>query len=97
MPRDLDLEKKDIENMPPLEREILPLTAEPQAQADDAEEDWTDDDSTDRVQRDMVKERGLLSLKPIRRLLTLGDVDSCVILENAAFEHPEHRCSREKV
>jgi len=97
MPRDLDLEKKETESMPALEREPIPLTAEPEVQGSDAEEDWTDDDSTDRIQHDTAKESGLLSLKPIRRLLTLDDVDSCVILENAAFDHPEHRCSREKV
>ncbi|KAI1107017.1 acyl-CoA N-acyltransferase [Jackrogersella minutella] len=33
---------------------------------------------------------------PNVRPLTLSDVDSCVALEDAAFEHPEHRCTKEK-
>ncbi|OTA97291.1 hypothetical protein M434DRAFT_295243 [Hypoxylon sp. CO27-5] len=33
---------------------------------------------------------------PNVRPLSISDLESCVVLENAAFENPEHRCSREK-
>lgn len=41
--------------------------------------------------------RSLRSLHPYTRPLTVSDLDSCVALENAAFENPEERCSPEKV
>lgn len=95
MPRDLELEEQeqDLESMPTLERE--PPNSAPR----DDEQGFAEanDEATDKIQRDMQRESGLLELKPIRQLLTLDDLESCVILENAAFEHPEHRCSREKV
>lgn len=31
------------------------------------------------------------------RPLTISDLEACVTLENAAFENPQERCSREKV
>ncbi|KAI0828085.1 acyl-CoA N-acyltransferase [Hypoxylon sp. FL0890] len=33
---------------------------------------------------------------PNVRPLSISDLESCVALENAAFENPEHRCTREK-
>jgi len=39
---------------------------------------------------------GLKDLHPLTRPLTIADLNSCVALENAAFEEHE-RCSREKV
>lgn len=98
MPRDLELEKQDLDAMPPLERgtpNSAPAdSAPPEDQGSAAD---SDDGLTDKIQRDMQKRKGLLELKPIRQLLTPDNVDSCVILENAAFDHPEHRCTREKV
>ena len=41
--------------------------------------------------------RSLRSLHPYTRPLTVSDLDSCVALENAAFENPQERCSPEKV
>lgn len=41
--------------------------------------------------------RSLRSLHPYTRPLTVSDLDSCVALENAAFENPAERCSPEKV
>lgn len=37
------------------------------------------------------------SFHPNIRPLTISDLESCVVLENAAFTDPSHRCSREKV
>jgi hypothetical protein len=34
---------------------------------------------------------------PFAQFLTLQDVDSCVMLEDAAFLEPDQRCTREKV
>lgn len=41
--------------------------------------------------------RSLRSLHPYTRPLTISDLDSCVALENAAFQNPAERCSPEKV
>lgn len=98
MPRDLALEKQDLDAMVPLARE--PPNSAPSSSAAPEDQGFaadSDDGLTDKIQRDMQKEQGLFDLKPIRQLLTPDDVDSCVILENAAFDHPEHRCTREKV
>ncbi len=37
------------------------------------------------------------TFSPNIRPLTISDLDSCIALENAAFTHPEHRASPEKV
>lgn len=54
--------------------------------ADDGQQQGDDDGQT----------RSLLSLHPYTRPLTITDLDSCVALENAAFDENE-RCSPEKV
>ena len=38
-----------------------------------------------------------LTLHPYTSPLTISDVESCVALENAAFENENERCSKEKV
>ncbi|KAI1457578.1 acyl-CoA N-acyltransferase [Annulohypoxylon moriforme] len=43
-----------------------------------------------------IKEIMPLPFHPNVRPLTVSDLESCVALENAAFEDPEHRCTREK-
>lgn len=37
------------------------------------------------------------TFSPLTRPLTIRDADCCEALETAAFTHPEHRCSRDKV
>ena len=96
MPRDLALEKQDIESMPPLSRE----SGNPAGGAALSGDQGSFDDShefVDKIQRDMSKDTLLHELRPIQILLTLNDLESCIVLENAAFNHPEHRCTREKV
>lgn len=41
--------------------------------------------------------KSLTNLYPSTRLLTISDLESCVALEDAAFESPQERCTREKV
>ncbi|KAI1205686.1 acyl-CoA N-acyltransferase [Annulohypoxylon truncatum] len=43
-----------------------------------------------------IKEKFPLPFHPNIRPLTVSDLESCVALEDAAFENPAHRCSREK-
>lgn len=44
-----------------------------------------------------VREVLPFAFHPNVRPLSISDLESCVVLENAAFEDPEHRCTREKV
>jgi hypothetical protein len=46
---------------------------------------------------DMGQARGLRTLHPYTRPLTISDLESVVALENAAFDNEQERCSREKV
>lgn len=96
MPRDLALENQVIDSMPPISREP----------GSDAREDSPFEDQAsfgdsfnfmDRIQRDMSKDTVLHELRPIQKILSLDDLESCIVLENVAFDHPEHRCTREKV
>ena len=96
MPRDLTLERQDIESMPPISRESGSAAGGGVPYVDQA---YFGDgyDLTDKIQRDMSKGTVLHKLRPIQKLLSLDDLESCITLENAAFGHPEHRCTREKV
>ena len=60
--------------------------------------------ATAQAQRDlrnsaMLQVQKVVNFKfsPIFQSLVPADKDSCVALENAAFIHPEHRCTPEKV
>jgi hypothetical protein len=60
--------------------------------------------TTDRHQRQFIiipeehqrKAPSNLNLHPYTRPLTISDLESCVVLENAAFTNPEERATREK-
>jgi hypothetical protein len=96
MPRDLALERQDIESMPPLSRE----SGNPAGGAPPSGDQGSFGDShefMDKIQRDISKDTVLHGLRPIQKLLSLEDLESCLVLENVAFDHPEHRCTREKV
>ena len=92
MPRDLtELAKNDaISNMSPLDRTITkPDTdAEPQQPAKPRQGNMFAEQAQKNSKRD--------DLHPYTQTLTLNDVESCVILEEAAFP-PQERATREKV
>jgi hypothetical protein len=44
-----------------------------------------------------ITKRLPFTFAPNIRPLSVSDLQSCIALENAAFPHPEHRCSPEKV
>ena len=92
MPRDLTLEWQDIESMPPISGESGSAAGGGVPYVDQAHYDLMD-----MIQRDVSKGTVLHELRPIQKLLSLDDLESCITLENAAFGHPEHRCTREKV
>jgi len=95
MPRDLTPERQDIESMQPLSRE----SGNPAGGAASSGDQASFGDSHEfvyKIQRDMSNDTVLHELRPIQKLLSLDDLESCIVLENAAFDHPEHRCTREK-
>jgi hypothetical protein len=55
-----------------------------------------DNESKDKISRDMDKQDHLAEIKPYVQTLTISDVDSAVKLEDATFP-PEERATREKV
>jgi hypothetical protein len=96
MPRDLALEKQDIDSMEPISRESESDAGDASPFGDEAS--FGDSyDFMDRIQRDMSKDTVLHELRPIQKILGLNDLESCIVLENAAFDNADHRCTREKV
>jgi hypothetical protein len=89
MPRDLtDLAKHDaISNMSPLDRTSKPDT---DSQPDNKPRQGTM--FAEQAQKNSKRD----DLHPYTQTLTLNDVESCVILEEAAFP-PQERATREKV
>lgn len=85
------------------------MKEEPVVEHQDDDDDWVDDSPEKPVGRSLLargeqgKDQGadgartLHSLNPYTRPLTISDLDSCIALENAAFEDPGERCSPEKV
>jgi hypothetical protein len=53
--------------------------------------------SPDERPAEQTSAQTLRSLHPYTRPLTIADVDSCVALENAAFDNEAERCTPEKV
>lgn len=92
MPRDLtELAKDDaISNMSPLDRTSKPDSESEQQQPDDKPPQGTmfAEQAQENSKRD--------DLHPYTQTLNLNDVESCVILEEAAFP-PQERATREKV
>lgn len=93
MPRDLtELAKDDaISNMSPLDRTLTKPDAdsEPQQQPDKPRQGTM---FAEQAQKNSKRD----DLHPYTQTLTLNDVESCVILEEAAFP-PQERATREKV
>ena len=50
-----------------------------------------------RQSKSLVQEILPFTFSPLTRPLTIRDADCCTALENAAFTHPDHRCTRDKV
>jgi len=97
MSRDIVLEKQDIESMLPLSK-TQGNSVGSSAPSEDQESFIHNHDATDKIQRDMSSKNTVLyELRPLQQILGLDDLESCIVLENAAFEHPEHRCTKEKV
>lgn len=93
MPRDLtELAKHDaISSMSPLDRTSKPdSNSEQQQQPDDKPRQGTM--FAEQAQKNSKRD----DLHPYTQTLTLNDVESCVILEEAAFP-PQERATREKV
>lgn len=91
MPRDLSALAKES-NI-----ETLPTSRKPTANDDAYEEPMSADDESQMI--DELSERHnskLDELHPYTQTLSMSDVESCVLLENAAFP-PNERASREKV
>lgn len=91
MPRDLDGQER-------------PTTSTKGSSEADRTDDQADDAGKfvivgqDHGESDEAGEaRTLRSLHPYTRPLTVSDLESCVALENAAFDVKEERCSPEKV
>ena len=96
MPRDLtELAKSDaISNMSPLDRTVTKPDT-------DSQEPQQQPDKPKARQGNMFAEQAQKNSKrddlhPYTQTLTLNDVESCVILEEAAFP-PQERTTREKV
>ena|SRR5579871_4276987 len=92
MPRNLLLEKEDFDSMPPTSRE-----SESDADGTTPFGDLESYDFMDKIHRDMAKDNALYELRPIQKILSLDDLESSIVLENTAFDNPDHRCTREKV
>lgn len=50
-----------------------------------------------RQSKSLAQEILPFTFSPLTRPLTIRDADCCTALEKAAFTHPEHRCTRDKV
>lgn len=85
MPRDLESEKATLQGMPP-------LTKSPAQDSPSVDEQ----DTGDRLMRDMQKGRQRDELHPLVQTLNPSYIDSCVKLEEATFPE-DQRGSREKV
>jgi len=92
MPRDLaELAKNDaISNMSPLDRTTKPDTDSAQQQQPEKPQQGTM--FAQQAQKNSKRD----DLHPYTQTLTLNDVESCVILEEAAFP-PQERATKEKV
>lgn len=106
MPRDFSLESEGqtLHGLAPLSREVhkspnpnpdfpedVPLQQSPgPIEMDDPES------PQDRLRKDMLDEDRRNELHPFVQTLSSSHVDSCVVVENAAFPENE-RCTREKV
>ncbi|KAF1983348.1 acyl-CoA N-acyltransferase [Aulographum hederae CBS 113979] len=95
MPRDLSFETQDdtVNGMPPLQR-----SAANDSSSSDRGRGSDNDGSepVDFLQKNMRREDEMMKLHPYGESLTLKDVDSCVLLENACFE-PHERATPEKI
>jgi len=92
MPRDLaELAKNDaISNMSPLDRTTKPDKDSAQQQQPEKPQQGTM--FAQQAQKNSKRD----DLHPYTQTLTLNDVESCVILEEAAFP-PQERATKEKV
>jgi len=91
----LDLDHQEVQDAPIENGDEVAL---PGDYADDANGRFVIINNGDEVQQggDEGPARTLRSLHPYTRPLTISDLDSCIALENAAFNENE-RCSPEKV
>lgn len=97
MPRDLQAEKDGIlQGMPPLQKSPEALEDPASIPLSSPSLSPSPSPTGERTGRTMGKDSLRDQVRPYVQSLTLGDVESCVMLESVTFP-PQEQCTREKV